>query len=275
LVSNRRIIITLLLLLFFAAPRDANAAIIAIQEDGTATPTRGQMEQNLDKYKKAALEAQRSAEADPSETNLFLYASSLMKLNFQSAETIYRFAVGKYPNSVRLHAGLASALEGQSQFDEAAAELYRAAELAPSDPHPLEFLVATKYIPPALSQKVLDGLLRLHRRYPHDGLILFDYEMVRSNRYTDSSSPLPPDFVSTLKEAIRLTPELPEAYFELSSVYENNKAFAEEARLLRRAITFSPQDARFRYRLAMAYKRLGNNDLYLKEMSLFEQIRAH
>ncbi len=266
-----RILLALVLFTWRSSP----AATVTTQENGTLPSTAGQVAQDHEKYKNSALEAQRVAEAQPSEANLFLYASSLMKLDYHSAETIYRFAVGKYPDSVRLHAGLASALEGQSQFDEAAAELYRAAELAPSDPHPLEFLVATKNIPPALSQQVLDGLLRLHRRYPQDGLILFDYEMVRSNRYTDSSSPLPPDFVTILKEAIRLTPNLPEAYFELSSVYEIGKAYAEEVRLLRRAIQFAPQDARFRYRLAMAYKRLGNNELYLKEMAIFEQIHAH
>jgi tetratricopeptide (TPR) repeat protein len=265
----------ILLLLVLVASRDTAASTIAIQVNATLPPAAEQMDQNIESHKKVALEAQRTAEAEPSEINLFLYASSLMKLDYHSAETIFRFALGKFPNSVRLHAGLASALEGQSQFDEAAAELYQAAELAPSDPHPLEFLVATKYIPPALSQKVLNGLLRLHRRYPQDGLILFDYEMARSNRYTDSSSPLPSDFVSTMKEAIRLTPNLPEAYFELSSVYEHGKAYAEEVRVLRRAVQFSPQDERFRYRLAMAYKRLGNNELYLKEMSLFEQIHSH
>lgn len=265
----------ILLLIVLAASRDTAASAISIQENGTSPPTTKQENQNIESDKKVALEAQRAAEADPSEANLFVYASSLMKLDYHSAETIYRFAVGKYPDSVRLHAGLASALEGQSQFEEAAAELCRAEDLAPSDPHPLEFLVATKYIPAALSQKVLDGLLRLHRLYPRDGLLLFDYEMARSNRYTDSYSELPPDFVSTLKEAIRLTPALPEAYFELSSVYESKKAYTEEVQVLRHAVQFSPQDARFRYRLAMAYKRQGNNDLYLKEMSIFEQIHAH
>lgn len=246
-----------------------------MQEYGTALPAPGHVDQNLDSYKRTALEAQRMAEADPSEANLFQYASSLLKLDYHSAEIIFRFAIDKYPNSVRLHAGLASALEGQSQLDEAAAELCRAAELAPADPHPLEFLVATQYIPPALSKKVLDGLLRLHRLYLRDGLILFDYEMVLSNRYTDSSSPLPPDFVSILKEAIRLTPRLPEAYFQLSFVYDDKRAFAKEVQVLHRAVELCPQDARFRFRLAMAYKRLGNNDLYQKEMSIFQQIHAH
>jgi len=264
-----------LLLIVLVSSQSAAAAVVAVQVNGAAPPPAGQTEQTLESYKTIALEAQRLAEADPSEDNLFQYASSLMKLDYHSAETIYRFAIGKYPNSVRLHAGLASSLEGQSQIDEAAAELYRAAELAPTDPHPLEFLVATKQIPSALSQNVLDGLRRLRRLYPNDGLILFDYEMVLSNRYTDGSSPAPPDFVPILKRALRLTPQLPEAYFQLSLVYEDKNDYPEEAQVLRRAVQLSPQDPRFRFRLAMAYKRLGNNDLYLKEMSIFKQIQAH
>jgi tetratricopeptide (TPR) repeat protein len=263
-----------LLIALFWSP-SAPAGVVAVQENGAAPPAADQTTKDLDNYKAIALEAQRMAEADPSEDNLFQYASSLMKLNYHSAEIIYRFAVGKYPDSVRLHAGLASALEGQFQLDEAAAELCRAAELAPTDPHPLEFLVAGKYIPPALSQEVLDGLRRLRRLYPNDGLILFDYEMALSNRYTDHASPAPPDFVPILKKAIRLTPQLPEAYFQLSLVYEDRKQYAEEVEALRRAVQLSPQEARFRFRLAMAYKHIGNDDLYLKEMSVFKQIQAY
>jgi len=264
---------TLLLIVLISSQCLAAAAVVA-QANGVGAPAADQSEQTLESNKKIALEAQRMAEADPSEDNLFQYASSLMQLDYHSAETIYRYAIGKYPSSVRLHAGLASALEGQSQLDEADAELYRASELAPTDPHPLEFLVEGKYVPPALSQKVLNGLLRLRKLYPNDGLILFDYEMVLSNRYSDGSSPAPPDFVPILKKAIRLTPQLPEAYFQLSLVYEEKKDYADEAQTLRRAVQLSPRDSRFRFRLAMAYKRLGKDDLYLNEMSVFKQIQA-
>ncbi len=265
----------ILLLLVVVALRGTPRANAAMQEAATSAQDSVQPQQALDNYKKAAQDAQRIAEARPSEENLFLYASSLMKLDYHSAETIYRFAIGKYPSSVRLHAGLASALEGQSQLDEAAAELYRASELDPTDPHPLEFLVEAKYVPPALSKKVLDGLLRLRRLYPNDGLILFDYEMVLSNRYTDRSSAAPPDFVPVLKKALRLTPQLPEAYFQLSLIFEDRKNYEEEVRALQHAVQLSPQDARFRFRLAMGYKRMGKNDLYLNEMSIFKQIQAH
>ena len=262
----------LFLLLSFVASHTTPAALVAMQESKAPAPGARHSAQSLDSYKKSALEAQRLAEADPSEPNLFLYASSLMKLDSHSAETIYRFAIDKYPGSVRLHAGLASALEAQSNRDEAAAELCRAADLAPTDPHPLEFLLAAQYIPQALREKVTRGLRQLHQLYPQDGLILFDYEMARTNRYTESSSPVPPDFVAILKQAIRLTPRLPEAYFQLSLVDDEKGAYLEEVQALRHAVQLAPQDEHYRYNLAMAYKRLGNNDAFLSEMSVFRKM---
>lgn len=259
------------LLLMLAAAHKTPNAIAASQRNEAAQQAPGQMPPNPDDPKWAALEAQRKAEADPSEANLFLYASSLMKVNYPAAETIYRYAVSKYPDSVRLHAGLASALWAQLKRDEGAAELCRAAEIAPDDPHPLEFLVSTGHIPAALYQKVADGMRQLRDRYPQDGLILFDYEMVVSNRY-NSTSQVPSEFIPTLKEAIRLTPQLPDAYLQLSLVYDEQKEYAEEAQALRHAVELSPQNEQYRYNLAMAYKRLGNKDAFLKELSIFEDM---
>lgn len=223
---------------------------------------------SLSPNKQAALEAQRRAEADPSEANLFLYASSLMKLDYPSAEKIYRFAIGKYPDSVRLHAGLASALWAQGQLDEGAAELCRAAEIAPDDPHPLEFLVAAGHVPASLAQRVTGGLRSLHDRYPQDGLILFDYEMAVSNRCC-ADAPLPDDFVPTLKEAIRLSPKMPEAHFQLSLAYEKQGEYPKELEALRNAVQLAPDDEHYRYNLAMLYKRMRNTAGFKREMSAF------
>ena len=120
---------------------------------------------------------------------------------------------------------------------------------------------------------MLDGLRQLRQRFPQDGLILFDYEMVLSNRYEDRSR-VPKDFVTTVKEAIRLNPNLPQAYFQLSLVYDEEKAYAEEAQVLRQAIRLSPQNEQYRYNLAMVYKRLGNKDAFLKELSVFQRLHS-
>ena len=256
------------LLPLFALQSIAPASAHAMPESGSGQATAHQSAPASSSAKQAALEAQRKAESDPSEENLFLYASSLMKLDYDSAEKIYRFGIGKYPDSVRLHAGLASALWAQGRHDEGAAELCRAAELAPDDPHPLEFLVATRYVPASLSQRVIEGLRQLHLRYPRDGLILFDYEMVVSNRYSDNA-PIPEDFVPTMQQAIRLAPRLPEPYFQLGLAYEQQKAYAKALQVFRQAVQLAPQDEHYRYNLAMLYKKMGNKEAFQRELSAF------
>lgn len=264
--------LTILFLVLFTVLK-APTTIIALQDNENAPKEQAPRKPKVENLKRQALEAQRLAEADPSEANLFDYASALMKLDYVSAETIYRFAVEKYPDSVRLHAGLASALWALGKPDDGAVELCRAAELDPADPHPLEFLAAAEHIPSSLYQQVLDGLRQLRQRYPQDGLVLFDYEMVLSNRYQDKSQ-VPRGFVTTLKEAIRLTPKLTQAYFELSLVYDEQKAYAEEAQVLRHAVQLSPQNEQYRYNLAMAYKRLGNKEAFLRELSTFQKMHS-
>lgn len=259
------------LLLIFISRHDARAVVPAIQESDASPHSAGPAEPRSGSARQAALEAQSKAEADPSEPNLFFYASSLMKLSHTAAETIYRFAVNKYPDSVRLHAGLASALWALGKPDEGAAELWKAAQLAPDDPHPLEFLASSEHIPDALYPEVVTGLRRLHLRYPKDGLILFDYEMVVSNRYKDRSK-VPEDFLPTVREAIRLTPQLPQAYFEIGLVYEQRKDYREEVQALQKAVELSPQDQHYRYNLAMAYKHLGDKEAFLRELAIFKKM---
>ena len=264
-MSSLRLASVLIAIAFWiGAPSFSQATQHSEPEKNAATEGPPQVSPN----KKAALDAQRQAESDPSEANLFLYASSLMKLDYPSAEKIYRFGIGKFPDSVRLHAGLASSLWAQGRLDEGAAELYRAAEIAPDDPHPLEFLVAAGHIPAALTQKVGDGLRNLHQRYPRDGLILFDYEMVVSNRCC-ANGPVPDDFVPMLQEAIRLTPQLAEAHFQLSLAYEQTGESSKELQALREAVRLAPEDDHYRYNLAMLYKRLGNTEGFQSEMSAF------
>ena len=244
----------------------AAAAAAKQSEEQPAATAKTQPEMSANK--RAALEAQRGAEADPSEANLFAYASSLLKLDYSSAEKIYRFAIGKFPNSVRLHAGLASALWGEGKADEGAAELCRAAEIDPADPHPLEFLVAMEHIPAPLSDKVAEGLRKLMRIYPNDGLILFDYEMVISHRYDDATS-APEDFEPALKQAIRLTPQLPQAYYQLSLFYGMKQEFDRELDAMHRAVELSPQDENLRYKLAMLYKKHGDKEAFQRELAIF------
>ncbi len=71
---------------------------------------------------------------------------------------------------------------------EGAQLLCEAEDLNPSDPHPMEILADTEIVPPALAPKITSQLASLHKRYPNDGLILFDYTMVQSGRWSNDKA---------------------------------------------------------------------------------------
>src|ERR1035438_3919695 len=60
----------------------------------------------------AAKQYEAAAQLDPSEDNVFNFGSSLLKFEDDSALRIFRFGTEQYPNSEKMHLGLASALYG-------------------------------------------------------------------------------------------------------------------------------------------------------------------
>ena len=187
-------------------------------------------------YKAAAIEYQKAAEMDPSETNVFDFGMSLFHLDHDAAITILRYGVQKYPGSIKLHVALGTVLYADGKSLEGAQLLCEAEELNPSDPHPMELLAETEIVPPELAPRIISLFADLHKRYEHDGLILYDYTMVQSGRWSSSTDPAPPHFADSLEAALRLNPKLPQAYFQLSLIAEQQKNYAEEIRLLKEAI---------------------------------------
>jgi tetratricopeptide (TPR) repeat protein len=157
---------------------------------------------------------------------------------------------------------------------EGAQLLCEAQELNPSDPHPMELLAETEIVPPELAPRVTSLFADLRKRYENDGLILYDYTMVQSGRWSNSTDPLPPHFVDSLEAALRLNPKLPQAYFELSLIAEQQKNYAEEIRLLKKAIALDPNKEEYHYRLAFAYRKSGDEAKFREELNEFQKLHS-
>jgi len=145
-------------------------------------------------YKAAAVEYQKAAEMDPSETRIFDFGMSLFHLDHNAAITILRYGMQEYPGSIKLHVALGTVLYADGKSLEGAQLLCEAEELNPSDPHPMELLAETEIVPPELAPRIISLFADLHKRYEHDGLILYDYTMVQSGRWSRSTDPPPPHF---------------------------------------------------------------------------------
>ncbi len=101
----------------------------------------GQIEEQDGKYVEAVSEFEVAAHQDPSESNLFDWASELLlHQTLEPAIEVFRQAAGRYPNSPRLAIGLGIAYFSRGIYDEAVKSLLRAADLSPSDPRCYLFL---------------------------------------------------------------------------------------------------------------------------------------
>ncbi len=232
----------------------------------------GKAEAAQKNYKAAAIEYQKAAEMEPSEGNIFDFGMALFRLDHNSAIRILRYGVQKYPQSVKLHVALGTVLYADGKSLEGAELLCDAEELNPSDPHPMEILADTEIVPPALSPRVASLFAALHKKYENDGLILFDYVMVQSGRWSDDKDAVPPHFTESLKAALRLNPNLPRAYFQLSLVSAQRRNYQDEIQFLRKAISLDPNNAEYHYRLAFAYRRSGDEAKFREELNEFQRL---
>jgi tetratricopeptide (TPR) repeat protein len=232
----------------------------------------GKAEAGDKNYKAAAIEYQKAATIDPSEANVFDFGMSLFPLDHNAAITILRYGLSRYPKSVKLHVALGTVLYVDSQSLEGAQLLCDAEDLNPSDPHPMEILADTEIIPTQLLPEITSRFASLYRRYPKDGLILFDYTMVKSGRWSDQKDAMPPHLTDSLKAALSLNPRLPQAYYQLGLVYAQQGKYADEIRVLKKAISLNPMEDQYHYRLAFAYRKSGDEEKFQQELEEFQKL---
>lgn len=225
-------------------------------------------------HRAAAAQFQQAAELVQSEPNIFDFGTSLFKIDWGAAEKILRFGIEKYPTSVRLHVALGTALYGQSMPDEGAAILCKAAEIDGSDPHPMEILADTEVIPLTLLPKVVSLFASLRGRYPNDGTLLFDYTMARSGRWSGSKDVVPPGFVEAISNALLLNPRLPQAYYVLGLVNAEEEQYNSAITLFKKAIELKPDKDEYHYRLAFAYRKVGDESAAKEEIQLFRELHS-
>ena len=149
-----------------------------------------------------------------------------------------------------------------------------AEDLDPSDPHPVEVLADTEIVPPELADRFTAQLAALLRRYPENGRILFDHTMAKAGLWSFRTDSVPADAVEANEKAVHLSPDLHQAYFQLSQFAAEHNKFAEQIHLLRKAFSLAPDRETYHYELAFAYKNSGDQADFRKAMKLFEQLHT-
>jgi tetratricopeptide (TPR) repeat protein len=224
----------------------------------------------------AANEFEIAAHLDPSESNLFDWASELLvHRTLAPSIEIFRQATERYPQSSRLAIGLGMALYSLGKYDDAVTSLLRAADLDPTDPRCYPFLSRAYDSSPSQADEVIKRFRRFAELQPRDGRALYYYAMSlwKGKRAQDPSLDLR-QIESLLAKSIELDPTLAEAQLQLGNLYSDQSKYAEAIPHYQRALELNADLADAHYRLGQAYVRTGEKDRAQAELQTYQQLRT-
>lgn len=221
----------------------------------------------------AVHEYQQAVEADPSEANYFAWGSELLlhRAVWQAAE-VFRNGAKSYPTSSRMSTALGAALFASDLYDEAAAHLCAASDLAPADTEPYLFMGKIEMASPSPLPCVAPKLARFVQQQPVNATANYLYAMalLKEQRVGD------PSRVAKAKElltkAVTIDPKCSEAYVQLGILSAAKHDYEEAAAFYSKAITADPESGEAHYRLGVADDRLGKVEQAKLEFAAHEEI---
>jgi tetratricopeptide (TPR) repeat protein len=223
----------------------------------------------------AAEEYQLAAHMDPTEEHLFDWGNSVLQLRaYEPATRVFDAAIARYPRSARLRIGLAIAQYALGYYRDAVQSFCLAADLAPSDPRPYEFLGEMYGVSPELAEEVTRRLGQFVEAQPRNALARYYYAMNlwKGTRSADSVDLRRVE--ALLEEAVALDPTLAKGFLQLGILYADQRRYPAAIRAFRTATRLEPGQAQTHYRLAQAYRRTGQEALAVQELETFKRLKG-
>jgi Flp pilus assembly protein TadD len=234
----------------------------------------GNVEERAGNFAGADQEYERASHMAPTEEHLFDWANNLLQLRaFEDATKVFTPAIARHPQSARLHVGLGIAQYSRGQYEDAVKSFCQAADLAPSDPRPYQFLGEMYEVAPALGDEITRRLARFATSQPRNAQAQFHYAMsLWKGQPAGSPSPDLRRVEGLLRRAVTLDSTFAKAFLELGVLLSDQQRYTEAIQELRRATRLEPDLAQAHYRLAQAYQRTGQKALAAKELELFQRL---
>src|SRR6266496_2497292 len=236
----------------------------------------GQIEEKDGNFVAAVSEFETAAHQDPSESNLFDWASELLlHRTLDPAIAVFREATDRYPKSPRLAIGLGMALYSLGRYDEAVRSLLEAADLSPSDPRCYLFLSRAYDSSPGHADEVIQRFRRFSELQPNDARASYYYAMsLWKGRRAQDPSLDQHQIESLLKKSIALNPRLAEAHLQLGNLYSDQARYADAVPEYLKALENNSDIPDAHYRLGQAYVHTGEKDKAQAQFEVYQQLRA-
>jgi tetratricopeptide (TPR) repeat protein len=251
-------------------------ALIAQKNTAELHNLLGEIEERSGNFVAAEHEYETAAHLDPSEANLFDWASELLlHRTLDPAVEVFSEAAQRHPKSPRLAIGLGMSFYSRGNYDDAVTALLKAADLDPSDARCYYFLSKAYDSSPGQADEVIQRFRRFSELQPQNARALYYYAMSlwKGRRAQDVNV----DFgqiESLLKKAVELDPKFPEAHLQLGNLYSDQKKYSDAAPQYEQALALNSDLADAHYRLGQAYVHLGKRDEAQQQLQVYQKLRA-
>jgi tetratricopeptide (TPR) repeat protein len=246
---------------------------LATSDDAEGHHLLADLDERLGDPLEAVREYERAARMYPSEQNYFDWGTELL-LHKAAQPAVEVFTKGStlHPDSARMLAGLGAALYGAGSYEDAARRLCQSADLRPADPAPYLFLGQMEKTVSAPLPCGEEKLARFVREQPANAIANYYYAVALWKRQRGSESSTDARQAEALLEkAVRLNPNLGEAYVQLGVLYFARNDFAQAIPAFQQAVKVTPQLSEAHYRLSLAYKRSGEETKAHEEFEAYQQ----
>jgi len=267
--------LTLLELRKLDEARTLIASMLSAHETGELHNLLGNVEERAGNFAGADREYEHAAHMAPTEEHLFDWGNNLLQLGaFEDATKVFTPAIARHPQSARLHVGLGIAQYSRGQYEDAVKSFCQAADLAPSDPRPYQFLGEMYGVAPALGDEITRRLARFAKAQPGNAQAQFHYAMsLWKGQPAGAPAPNLRQVEGLLRRAVTLDGKFAKAFLELGILLSDQQRYAEAIQQLRHATRLAPDVAQAHYRLSQAYQRTGQEALAAKELEMFERLK--
>lgn len=258
----------------FDEARTLVTSMLGAHDTGELHNLLGNVEERAGNFAGADQEYERAAHMAPTEEHLFDWANNLLQRGaFEEAAQVFVPAIARHPGSARLHVGLGIAQYSRGQYPDAVKSFCEAADLAPTDPRPYQFLGEMYGVAPELGEAITTRLARFAKAQPRNALAQFHYAMsLWKGQPAGSPPPNLPHVEALLRRAVTLDSKFAKAFLELGILLSDQQRYVEAIQQLRRAARLQPDLAQAHYRLAQAYQRTGQKSLAATEFEIFQRL---
>ncbi len=236
----------------------------------------GRVNEEQGRYVEAANEFASAAHLDPSEDNLFAWASELLLHRaYEAAITVFQQGTTRYPQSPRLWVGLGMSYYSRTDYEPAVHALLQAADLNAQDPRCYFFLSKAYLSSPAQAEQVIARFHHYAEVKPTDAMAQFYYAMSlwKGRRQNPAEIDLA-QVELLLKHASTLDPSNADIHLQLGILYNDRQQKAKSLPEYCEALRLNPDLAEAHFRLGRYYVHAGKSKQAQVELERFKELQA-